>query len=64
VRPPHSWNVYTGRNSFEEWAKLVDCGDAPLTVMDNTVALKQLVKAHKVQYLCSGFSAQCLDGHC
>lgn len=49
VRGPHSWNVYSGRNSFEEWAKLVDCGDAPLTVMDNTVALKQLVKAHKVR---------------
>lgn len=48
VRGPHSWNIYSGRNSFEEWAKLVDCGDAPLTVVDNTVALKQLVKAHKV----------------
>ncbi|KAJ4386077.1 hypothetical protein N0V93_008969 [Gnomoniopsis smithogilvyi] len=48
VRGPHSWNVYSGRNSFEEWAKLVDCGDAPLTFVDNTVALKQLVKAHKI----------------
>lgn len=48
VRPPHSWNVYSGRNSFEEWARIVDCGDAPLTFVDNTVALKQLGKAHKV----------------
>lgn len=48
VRPPHSWNIYSGRNSFEEWAKIVDCGDAPLTFVDNTVALKQLGKAHKV----------------
>lgn len=48
VRGPHSWNIYSGRNSFEEWAKLVDCGDAPLTFIDNTVALKQLAKAHKV----------------
>lgn len=48
VRPPHSWNIYSGKNSFEEWAKIVDCGDAPLTFVDNTVALKQLVKAHKV----------------
>ncbi len=30
------------------WAKIVDCGDAPLTFLDNTVALKQLDKAHKV----------------
>lgn len=48
IRGPHSWNLYSGRNSFEEWAKIVDCGDAPLTFVDNTVALKQLVKAHKV----------------
>lgn len=27
---------------------MVDCGDAPLTWLDNTVALKQLDLAHKV----------------
>ena len=48
IRGPHSWNIYTGRNSFEEWAKIVDCGDAPLTFIDNTLAMKQLGKAHKV----------------
>ncbi|KAG6357369.1 hypothetical protein INS49_013246 [Diaporthe citri] len=48
VRGPHSWNLYSGRNSFEEWAKIVDCGDAPLTFVDNTVALKQLGKAYKI----------------
>jgi agmatinase len=37
-----------GENSFEDWARIVDCGDAPLTFLDNTVALKQLEKAHKV----------------
>lgn len=47
-----------------DWAKIVDCGDAPLTFLvchvsifllplltydkDNTAALKQLDKAHKV----------------
>lgn len=48
-----------------DWAKIVDCGDAPLTFLvdaarslsrisvlmlrkDNTVALKQLDKAHEV----------------
>ena len=31
------------------WAKVLDCGDAPLTVLDNNVALKQLEKAHKVR---------------
>lgn len=48
IRGPHSWNIYSGRNSFEEWAKIVDCGDAPLTFVDNTMALKQLGKAHKI----------------
>ncbi|KAL4951425.1 arginase family-domain-containing protein [Aspergillus filifer] len=42
------WNVYTGLNVFESWAKLVDCGDARLTWLDNTVALKQLDLAHEV----------------
>ena len=39
-----------GENSFMSWAKILDCGDAPLTFLDNTVALKQLEKAHKVCY--------------
>ncbi|KAK3672708.1 hypothetical protein LTR78_007520 [Recurvomyces mirabilis] len=43
-----SYSVYTGRNYFTEWAKVVDCGDAPLTFLDNTVALKQLDKTHRV----------------
>ncbi|TKA41865.1 hypothetical protein B0A49_10680, partial [Cryomyces minteri] len=37
-----------GENAFVDWAKIVDCGDAPLTFLDNTVALKQLDKAHKI----------------
>ncbi|EFX04360.1 arginase family protein [Grosmannia clavigera kw1407] len=48
IRPNHSWNIYSGHNRLKEWAKLVDCGNAPLTVVDNTMALKQLVKAHKI----------------
>ncbi|GAB7338497.1 hypothetical protein MBLNU457_5249t2 [Dothideomycetes sp. NU457] len=43
-----SYDVETGRNVFQEWAKVVDCGDAPLTVLDNTLALKQLDKSHKL----------------
>lgn len=26
-------NLFTGQNIFGEWAKIVDCGDAPLTVL-------------------------------
>lgn len=43
------WNIYTGENVFASWARVVDCGDAPLTFLDNTVALKQLDLAHKVR---------------
>ncbi|KAK4690941.1 agmatinase, partial [Lecanoromycetidae sp. Uapishka_2] len=38
-----------GENSFMSWAKILDCGDAPLTFLDNTIALKQLEKAHKIK---------------
>ncbi len=48
IRGQRSWSVYSKRNWFTEWAKIVDCGDAPLTFVDNTIALKQLVKAHKI----------------
>lgn len=30
------------------WAKIVDCGDVRMTFLDNTVALKQLEKAHQI----------------
>ncbi|KAL2868145.1 agmatinase [Aspergillus lucknowensis] len=42
------WSIYSGENVFESWAKLVDCGDAPLTWLDNTIALRQLDLAHEV----------------
>ncbi|KAI8961963.1 arginase family protein [Daldinia sp. FL1419] len=43
-----AWSVYTGRNPLKSWAKIVDCGDAPLPWLDNNVALAKLDKAHKV----------------
>ncbi len=43
-----AWNAYTRENSFQKWAKIVDCGDAPLTFLDNTVALRDLGRAHKI----------------
>ncbi|KAF2083616.1 Arginase/deacetylase [Saccharata proteae CBS 121410] len=42
------YSIYTGKNPYGDWAKVVDVGDAPLTFLDNTVALKQLDEAHKV----------------
>ena len=47
IMPTFAWSAYTDRNILQEWARIVDCGDAPLTFLDNTVALKQLEKAHK-----------------
>ncbi|KKY27108.1 putative arginase family protein [Phaeomoniella chlamydospora] len=43
IGPEFDWNIYTGQNDFQDWAKIVDCGDAPLTFLDNTLALKQLI---------------------
>ena len=42
-------SLVIGENSFSSWATILDCGDAPLTFLDNTVALKQLEKAHRVR---------------
>jgi len=48
INAGESWSIYTGTNSLASWATIVDCGDVPLTFLDNTVALKQLDKAHRV----------------
>ncbi|KAI1136081.1 arginase [Hypoxylon sp. FL0543] len=48
IAPDFAWSVYTGRNPFKSWATIVDCGDVPLTWLDNNVALAQLDKAHTV----------------
>ena len=42
-------SLVIGENSFSSWATILDCGDAPLTFLDNTIALKQLEKAHRVR---------------
>ncbi|KAF2964258.1 hypothetical protein GQX73_g9319 [Xylaria multiplex] len=43
-----AWSVYTGKNALKSWATVVDCGDVPLTYLDNNYALAQLTKGHKV----------------
>lgn len=48
ISPQFAFNIYTGKNAFGQGLKVVDCGDVPLTVLDNTVALKQLDKAHRI----------------
>lgn len=48
IAPQFAYNVYTGKNAFLQGLKVIDCGDAPLTFLDNTIALKQLDKAHRV----------------
>ena len=53
--PPHPMlsklTSLTGENTYMSWAEILDCGNAPLTFLDNTVALRQLEKAHKVSNL-------------
>ncbi|KUI61509.1 hypothetical protein VP1G_08655 [Cytospora mali] len=45
---PGSYSIYTGESTLSSWARVVDAGDVGLTWFDNTVALKQLDKAHRV----------------
>lgn len=45
---PGQVSVYTGEAALGRWARVVDCGDVGLTWFDNTVALRQLDKAHRV----------------
>lgn len=45
--PGFSYDYESGDNTFQQWAKIVDCGDAPMTFLDNTVAMEQLREAHR-----------------
>ena len=51
ITPRDAWNIYTGENTFMSWARIVDCGDVRMTYLDNTVALKQLDRAHQVSVI-------------
>ncbi|KAK5937828.1 hypothetical protein PMZ80_009957 [Knufia obscura] len=48
LTPSFAYNAYTHNNSFKSWSRIIDCGDAPLTFLDNTAALKQLGEAHRI----------------
>lgn len=41
------FNFRAGINPFDNWANILDCGDIPVTPMDNTLALKQMQLAYK-----------------
>ncbi|EMR62976.1 putative agmatinase 1 protein [Eutypa lata UCREL1] len=40
------YNVPLDTNPFSGWAKVLDCGDIPVTSYDNTFALKQIEEGH------------------
>lgn len=40
--PLRGYNPRANFNPYQSWASIVDCGDIPVTPMDNTLAFKQL----------------------
>ncbi|KAF4633418.1 hypothetical protein G7Y89_g4696 [Cudoniella acicularis] len=43
--PSRGFNTYAGINPYMDWAKIIDCGDVPVTPFDNDLALKQMTEA-------------------
>lgn len=41
------FNPRAGINPYRNWASIVDCGDIPITPMDNGVALQQMTEAFR-----------------
>lgn len=41
-----SFNQRAGINPYTSWARIVDCGDIPVSPFDNTLALRQLSEAY------------------
>ncbi|KAL9084968.1 MAG: hypothetical protein Q9165_007834 [Trypethelium subeluteriae] len=46
VRFSGGYNVPLDANPFNSWAKVIDCGDIPVTSYDNAYALKQIEEGH------------------
>ncbi|KAF2130959.1 Arginase/deacetylase [Dothidotthia symphoricarpi CBS 119687] len=42
------YNVPLKANPFDSWAKVIDCGDIPVTSYDNAYALKQIEEGHNL----------------
>ncbi|PVI05721.1 Arginase/deacetylase [Periconia macrospinosa] len=42
------YNVPLDANPFNSWAKILDCGDIPVTSYDNAYALKQIEEGHNL----------------
>ncbi|ODV62903.1 agmatinase [Ascoidea rubescens DSM 1968] len=41
-----SLNFRAGLNPFIQWANIIDCGDVPITPMDNAIALNQMTMGY------------------
>lgn len=39
------FNTRAGINPYKDWANFIDCGDIPITPMDNAIAVKQMTLA-------------------
>lgn len=39
------FNTRAGINPYQNWASFIDCGDIPITPMDNAIAVKQMTMA-------------------
>ncbi|CDR40528.1 CYFA0S05e01486g1_1 [Cyberlindnera fabianii] len=42
-----TFSVYDGVDPYGGWAKLVDCGDPPITPLDNRIALDQMYRTQR-----------------
>ncbi|KXT02766.1 hypothetical protein AC578_5462 [Pseudocercospora eumusae] len=40
------FNPRAGLNPYQSWAKVIDCGDVPVTPFDNALALRQMSEAY------------------
>lgn len=41
------FNVHGNLNPYASWAKVIDCGDIPITPFDNAVAVHQMTEAYR-----------------
>ncbi|KAL8649391.1 MAG: hypothetical protein Q9226_005593, partial [Calogaya cf. arnoldii] len=56
VRFSGGYNVPLDANPFNSWAKVLDCGDIPVTSYDNAYAIQQIEQGHNALLMRSPFT--------
>lgn len=58
IAPDFAYNVYNGKNAFQQGMKIVDCGDVALTVL---VSMRPIEQENGAEICCCTGQHNCFE---